>query len=92
MFIHSLVRFIKYVYVQSLAACKTIPIVCLGIRSALTRCDPFSQSFARLAWKEPFTRSEAKDDDSVYNFFKRRLGDEVMDHFAVLYEWMHLFL
>jgi len=48
----------------------------------LTRQPPLTKSVLSMILKEPFQAASSEDDESVYEFFNRRLGSEIADYFV----------
>ena len=62
----------RYIYAKG-----KINLMPNSLWSMLTRQPPLTKSVLSMILKEPFQAASSEDDESVYEFFNRRLGSEV---------------
>lgn len=65
-----------------------------GVKAIISKNALFSKSLLPLILREPFVRKKQDDaDESVYNFFKRRMSEEVHKfyYFVVQFSWFKFY-
>nr|XP_006814335.1 PREDICTED: protoporphyrinogen oxidase-like [Saccoglossus kowalevskii] len=51
-----------------------------GLKSVLFTQAPFTKPFISYIMKEPFVKTEIEEDESVHDFIRKRLGNEIADY------------